>query len=107
MVFWEIVKEKHPYLSEDDAQKIANKAQAFYFYLRYPNDNTKDPFDTPIEGFMAEQWVLAACDEIIEREGISSSVAYKENGISMDFKTSQLSPTLINLVKPVVGVIKK
>lgn len=106
MVFWSKVKEKHPYLSDEDAQRIADRAQAFYLYYRYPTDNSLDPRDTPIEGFKAEQWVLAACDEIIERQGISSAVAYRENGLSIEFKTSQLSPTLINLIKPVVGVIK-
>jgi len=107
MVFTDEIKAKYSYLSDDDVERIVNKAQAFYLFYRYPTDMSINPFDTPIEGFKAEQWVLAACDEIIERAGVSSAVAYKENGISIDFKTAQLSPTLINQIKPVVGVIKK
>lgn len=104
--FVEKVSEKYPYLDESDVKNIVDKAKSFYYALRYPDRMDIDIYDTPIEGFRAEQWVLACCDEIIERVGASSAIAVRENGVSIEFGSSQLSPMLISLIKPVIGVIK-
>ncbi len=102
------VKKRYPHLDEQDVKAIVDKAKSYYYAYRYPALNNIDIYDEyRIEGFQAEQWVLAACDELIERIGISSVTSYRENGIQIDFGNSaQLSSSLINQVRPVVGVIE-
>ena len=67
-----------------------------YFY-------DEDDIETPRK----TAWLLACCDEIVERAGCSSATAYRENGLQINFDHSQISLGLINMLSPVVGVIKR
>lgn len=97
---------KYPYLSASDVDDIVAKAKMFYYGIVYKALPTADETTNPIEGVRNENWIKACCDEIVERNGISSAVAYKENGLSMDFDNAQISLGLINMLAPIVGVIK-
>jgi hypothetical protein len=55
---------------------------------------------------MAQQWLLSACDEIVERLGFNSATGYRENGVNWSFDGAQLSDRLVSLIKPTVGVIR-
>lgn len=101
----EQVKTKYAYLSIEDALEIVEKAKMFYYSLKYPCDPNASEDTRPINSFVAEKWVLSACDELIERLGFSSAIAYKENGVSWSFDNAQLSDRLCNLIKPNIGVI--
>lgn len=97
---------KYPYLSASDIDDIVAKAKMFYYGIVYKAYPTADETDYPIEGVRNESWIKACCDEIVERNGISSASGYKENGLSIDFDNAQISLTLINMLTPIVGVIK-
>lgn len=97
---------KYPYLSASNVDDIIAKAKMFYYGIVYKADHTANETTKPIEGVRNETWIKACCVEIVERNGISSAVGYKENGLSMDFDNAQISLGLINMLAPIVGVIK-
>lgn len=99
------VQEKYDYLPFEEIVRIVEKAKFFYYELSYPCDKSIDESTHPIKGFRAEQWVLAACDEIIERNGFNSAVGYRENGITWSFDSAELSTRLVNMITPVATVI--
>ena len=99
------VKTKYPYLTIEDALEIVKKAKMFYFALKYPFDTNASEDTKPITSFVSQNWVLSACDELVERLGFSSAIAYKENGVSWSFDNAQLSDRLCSLIKPTIGVI--
>lgn len=107
MDFETVVKASYPYLSDCDVTRIVDKAKMFYYDLAYPADKSIDIETRPIKGFRAEQWVLAACDELVQRLGFSSAVAYKENGVSWTFDNAHLSDRLVSMIMPQAGVIGK
>ena len=96
---------KYPYLSKEDVKAIIDKAKMFYYALKYPCVPNASETDRPIRGFVAEQWVMSACDELIERLGFSSAIGYRENGVTWSFDGAVLSDRLCNLIKPTIGVI--
>ena len=78
----------------------------FYYGIVYKSDMSfydEDDIETPRK----TAWLLACCDEIVERAGCSSATAYRENGLQINFDHSQISLGLINMLSPVVGVIKR
>lgn len=105
MDFETVVKARYPHLDDCDVRRIVDKAKMFYYSLTYPVDKSIDIDDEPITGFIAEQWVLCACDELVERLGFSSAVAYKENGVSWTFDGAYLSDRLIGMITPQARVI--
>ena len=107
MDFETMVKASYPYLSDCDAKRIVNKAKMFYYSLAYPADKSIDEDTLPIKGFRAEQWVLSACDELVERLGFSNAIAYRENGVSWTFDNAHLSDRLVSMIMPQAGVIGK
>jgi hypothetical protein len=102
------VRTKYPWLANNEplVTGIVNKAKMFYYNLSYPADLSVDETTHPITGFRAEQWLLLACEEIVERLGFNSAIGYKENGIVWTFDNCHLSSFLIALLPPVVGVVK-
>lgn len=105
MDFVSKVKGKYPWLSVEEASSIVCKAKMFYYALKYPCEPLISEEEKPIKGFVAEHWVISACDEIVERIGFNSAVGYHENGVSWSFDGAELSDRLISLIKPIVGVV--
>ena len=101
------VKSKYPYLTMEDVCDIVNKAKMFYYGLKYPCEPILSEADKPMfVGFFDQQWVLSACDELVERLGFNSATGYRENGVSWTFDGAELSDRLVSLIKPTIGVIK-
>jgi hypothetical protein len=98
------IRNKYAWLSQDDATEIVNKAKMFYYGIVYKSDITKYD-DTTSDTPRKQAWLLACCDEIVERAGCSSATAYRENGLQINFDHSQLSLGLINMLAPVIGVL--
>ena len=105
MEFVTQIRTKYPHLSVDDAKQISDRAKMFYFGLRYPCEPYADETTRPIKTFFAKQWILLACEELIERLGVGSAVTYKENGVSFDFGNAHLSDRLVGMITPIIGVI--
>lgn len=99
------VKIKYPYLTSEDIFEIVEKAKMFYYALKFPCEPYVSEEERPIDTFVAQRWILSACDELIDRLGFSSAVAYKENGVSWSFDNAELSDRLVSLIKPTIGVI--
>ncbi len=99
------IKTKYAWLKVDDVFHIVNKAKMIYYGLRYPCLPSISEDDYPIQGFFAENWILSACDELVERLGFNTAVGYKENGVSWTFDGAQLSNRLCDLVVPIASVI--
>lgn len=105
MDFVGFVKAKYSYLSTNDVIEIVKKAKMFYYALKYPCEPNASEETRPIISFVGQNWILSACDELIERLGFSTAIAYKENGVSWSFDNAQLSDRLCNLIKPTIGVV--
>jgi hypothetical protein len=105
MDFIATVKSKYG-LTLEDATAIVNRAKMFYYGLKYPCDPLADETTRPIQRFVDQQWVLTACDELVERLGFNSAIGYRENGVNWSFDGAQLSERLVSLIKPVVGVVR-
>lgn len=105
MDFVTTIKTKYPHLDKTDVEQIVDKATMFYYALRYPCDLNVSKETKPINSFMAERWILSACDEIIERLGFNSATAYHENGLSWTFDGAELSDRLCNLIKPIAQIV--
>ena len=99
------IKTKYAWLKEDDVLHIVKKAKMIYYGLRYPCLPSISEEDHPIYGFFEENWILSACEELVERLGFNTAIGYKENGVSWTFDGAQLSDRLCNLVSPIAGVI--
>ena len=100
------VKNKYSYLKDNDIQSIVNRAKMFYYGAMFPCEPYISEETRPIDTFFGQQWILSACDELIERLGFSSAIGYRENSISWTFDNAHLSDRLMNLIKPTIGVIK-
>ena len=101
-----IITSKYPWLSVEVAEEIIDQAKMFYYGIVYKSDMSfydEDDIETPRK----TAWLFACCDEIVERAGCSSATAYRENGLQINFDHSQISLGLINMLSPVVGVIKR
>lgn len=107
MDFEKEVREKYPHFVNNDrlVKSLVAKAKMFYYGLKYPNEPLANETDKPIIGFVSEQWILSAIDEMVERLGFSSSVGYRENGTTWSLDGAQLSNRLVKLIIPVIGVI--
>jgi hypothetical protein len=107
MDFEKEVIEKYPHFANDNrlVKSLVAKAKMFYYGLKYPNEPLANETDNPIVGFVAQQWILSAVDEMVERLGFNSSVGYKENGTVWTLDGAQLSNRLVSLIVPIVGVI--
>jgi hypothetical protein len=106
MEFATKVKGKYAWLTMEDAISIANKAKMFYYGYAFPCEPYLTEEERPIDSFFAKTWVLAACDELVERLGFNSSVGYRENGVTWTFDGAELSDRLVGLIKPTIGVLK-
>lgn len=104
--FERTIKQRHSYLSDEDVVRIVNKAKMFYFSAKFPCEPNADETTRPITSFVAKNWVLACCDELVDRLGIGSATAYRENGISLSFDNAQISDRLISQITPIIGVLK-
>ena len=96
------IKGKYSYLNDGDVEVLISSAKEILINLLYPFDKSidLDNFDVPKRFTM---WVARAIVEMIERQGISSAVAYSENGLNITFDRSQLSYGLISEITPYAG----
>lgn len=104
-----IISTKYPYLSDLEVELFLNKAKSICVEQLYPSDLSVNYLNFEWNNPRFEMWLLDCVDELIERQGISSVTAYKENGMSWTFDRAGVSQTLIDRLKPIaraVGGIK-
>lgn len=96
---------KYGYLSAEEVESIYRLALGVYLATLYPYEPSRTEF--PEDRARDVYWIELAMQQIVERSGASSAVAYSENGLSIQFDSSFLvSKDLRRLITPNVGVPK-
>ena len=96
---------KYSYLSAEEVDSIYRVALGVYLATLFPLDPSHTEF--PEDRARDVYWIELAMQQIVERSGVSSAVAYSENGLSIEFDSSALiSRDLRRLITPYVGVPK-
>ena len=99
------VKNKYDWLNLSEATELVETAIGLFYGLRYPCEPNVSPETRPIKSFMDRRNVLLICDEIAQRNGFNTATGYKENGVNYTFDSAWLSDRLVDLIKPIIGVI--
>ena len=96
---------KYNYLSEDEVEEIFEKALMIYLQLQYPLHQTVTTI--PVNNPRGLAWVRACMQEILERDGASSATGYSENGLRVEYDSSMVSKTLIELLTPYGKIVRR
>lgn len=99
------VKSKYSYLSDDEASLYINRAKSILVEQLYPADESIS-YDTYVVPPRYDMWILDCVDELIERAGISSVTAYRENGVSYNWGKSGISDGLLQRIQRNAGTVK-
>lgn len=100
-----MVKTKYSYLSNDEVELFLNKAKSICVEQLYPSDLSVNYLNFDWNNPRFETWLLDCVDELIERQGISSVTAYKENGMSWTFGKAGVSQGLLDRLKPIARAV--
>ncbi len=101
----EYLRNKYDYMEEGDIEFFVSAAKEVLINTLYPFDPSIDP-ETFVVPRRYENWIIRAAIEMIERAGVSSAVAYNENGIGIQYGRAQISSALIGELTPKAGIIK-
>lgn len=99
------VKTKYSYLSDDEINLYINRAKSILVEQLYPADISVS-YDTYIVPPRFDMWILDCVDELIERDGISSLTAYRENGVSYNWGKSGISNGLLERIQRNAGTVR-
>ena len=99
------VKTKYSYLSDDEIDLYINRAKSILVEQLYPADISVS-YDTYIVPPRFDMWILDCVDELIERDGISSLTAYRENGVSYNWGKSGISNGLLERIQRNAGTVR-
>lgn len=105
MDYAKAIKTKYSYFSDEEIELYVNRAKSILIEQLYPADATIS-YDTYIVPPRYDMWILDCVDELIEREGVSSLTAYKENGVSYTWGKSGISNGLLQRIQRNAGVVK-
>lgn len=104
MEYVSVVKNKYDYLTNEEAEYFVNRAKSFLIDQLFPT-NYSISYLTYVVPARFDMWILDCVDELIQRDGVSSLTAYKENGVQMTWDRSGLSSGLLQRVQRVVGTV--
>lgn len=98
-------KRKYPHIEEDDLDIMLDSSKEILIHLLFKSTYEVSDERKSIAYECYKYWLLRCMQEMIERSGMTSAIAYSENGILINFSQEQLSETLINEVGtiPFVG----
>lgn len=106
MDFETAVKTKYDYLSDSEAAMLVLKAKAICVEQLYPADLSVNYSNFDWSDKRYDFWILDCVDELVERAGVSSVVAYKENGMSWTFGKSGISQGLLDRLPRLAHTVK-
>lgn len=101
------VKTKYSYLSYDEVDLLIARAKAICVEQLYPADLTINYLNFDWSNHRYDMWILDCIDELLERAGMSSVVAYKENGMSWTFDRVGVSQGLLDRLPRLAHAIKE
>lgn len=93
---------KYPHLDEIDIKMLENQAKEILIHLLFKSQFEVDENQQQNAYEKYKFWILRCMQEMVERLGITSAIAYKENGISIAFSREQLSEALRDEIVPIV-----
>jgi hypothetical protein len=96
MDFIDILEEKYPYMTDDELELLIIRAKSICVEQMYPANLSinYDNFDWTNKRY--DMWILDCVDELVERLGMSSVVAYKENNMGWSFDRAGVSQALLD-----------
>lgn len=105
MDFEDIVKRKYNYLTYREACEYVARAKSICIEKLYPSDLSVNlsNFDWSNPRFFS--WILDCVDELIEKTGMSSVVAYKENNMSWTFDKAGVSQALLDRLPSIAHAV--
>lgn len=104
MDYVEKIKSKYSYLSDCDIKYYVAMAKSLLIDRLYPADITIS-CETYIIPPRFDWWIVECACEYIARDGMTSLVSYKENGVSYTWDKSGISQGLLDRLPRRVGVI--
>lgn len=98
-------KAKYNYLSENQVCDLYNCSLNLYLSLAFPLDRTIT--ELPEDYVRDVSIIRLIMEETLERDGLSSLVAYSENGMSFSFDNAHVSSQILSLITPKSKVVIK
>ena len=95
----------YPWIDTTTAYRLVSRAKFFFYKLTYPCEPTANETTRPINNYLDQMWILEACEDLAQRFGIDSAIGYKENGLSVNYDGAKLSNRLVEMIKPIIGVV--
>lgn len=102
----ETLIDKYSYMKEEEVELFLTKAKAIAIDQLYPNDLSINYLNFDWSNPRLDMWLLDCVDELVERVGISSVTAYRENGMSWSFDRAGVSQALLDRLPRMAGIIK-
>lgn len=97
-------EKKYPHLDKEDIELLEGQAKEILIHLLFKSQYKITDAQKEYAYEEYKYWILRCMQEMVERAGMTSAIAYKENGISITFSQEQLSLALRNEIVPIVGV---
>lgn len=98
-----IVSSKFNWLNDSDIERAYNFALSDYLFYKYPSENNRPTPDELIITFEVEQWLAERMIDILDRAG-GNLISYSENGMSWEYSTSNIDPSLVSRITPKAAV---
>ena len=98
-------KKKYNYLSTEQIDDLYNCSLSLYLSLSFPLDRSITQI--PQEYARDVGIIRKIMVETLEREGLSSVVAYSENGMNFTFDNAHISRQLLSMITPKAKVVNK
>jgi len=95
---------KYPHIKREELEMFEGQAKEILVHLLFKSSKRITEEQKEYAYSEYKFWLYRCIQEMIDRLGIGSAIAYSENGISIRFDSSQLSSGLINEIVPFVGV---
>lgn len=99
------IKYKYSYMSDDERTMLINKAKAICIDKLYPGDLSVNYTNFDWTNPRFEMWIIDCVDELVEKAGMSSVIAYKENGMSWSFDRAGVSQALLDRLPSIAHTI--
>lgn len=97
-------KRKYPYIEDDDLDILEDTAKEILIHLLFKSFYNVSEEQKEVAYDRNKYWILRCMQEMIERNGMTSAIAYQENGISISFSREQISKALIDEIVPIVSI---
>ena len=100
------VRCKYDYMSDEEIEMLINRAKSIAVEQLYPADLSVNYLNFDWTNPRYEMWLLDCVDELVERQGVSSVTAYRENGMSWTFGRAGVSQALLDRLPKIARAVR-